>query len=103
MLLLFKDLSPFKFMSISGLVDNNPINNLAKVPELPKFSVEFFLQKNEPSPFPEIKYLPERTFLILTPSFFRQSIVEKTSSDSKILIAVEMSLDIEPINKLLID
>ena len=40
-------------------------------------------------------------FLILTPSFLRQLIVEKTSSDSKTFFATEISSEIEPIKKLL--
>ena len=38
MLLLFNDLSPLTFISIFGVVVSIPINNLAKVPEFPKFS-----------------------------------------------------------------
>jgi len=44
-LLLFNDLSPIKFTLISGVVESIPINNLAKVPELPKFKVIFFSAK----------------------------------------------------------
>ena len=40
------------FISIFELVESIPINNLAKVPELPKFNVEFFFASNEPNPFP---------------------------------------------------
>ena len=38
MLILFKEWSPIIFTSIFGVVESIPINNLAKVPELPKFN-----------------------------------------------------------------
>ena len=30
-----------------------PINNLARVPELPKFSLSLFWDLNDPNPFPK--------------------------------------------------
>ena len=42
-------------------------------------------------------------FLILVPNFLRQLIVDKTSSDSKTLLAIDFDSLIDPIKKLLID
>ena len=45
-----------------------PISSLAKVPELPKFRVAFFLVCSDPRPLPKIKNSFLEIFLIFTPS-----------------------------------
>ena len=71
-------------------MDNIPIKSLASVPELPKLSSTFFLATKEPKPFPKIKYSPGFFFTIFTPNFFKQFIVDKTSSDSSTFFADEI-------------
>ena len=97
MFLLFKELSPLFFISIFGVDERMPTSNLAKVPELPKLIIVFFLANKEPKPFPNILYDFGLVLTILIPSFRHAEMALFTSSDSKIFFAFEMFCEIEPI------
>ena len=86
-----------------GVVVSMPIKSLAKVPELPKLRVVFFLALKEPNPLPYIENFFSPDLFILTPSFLRHFIVDNTSSDSKTFSATETFCEIDPIKKLLIE
>ena len=101
--LRFKERSPFILTNIFGVVLKAPNRSLLAVPELEKFSSEFFLIANEPSPFPNILYSPGFTLIIFTPSFLQANIVNLTSSDSKTFKILDTPWLIDPIMKLLID
>ena len=80
---------------LNDWADNNPVSNLALVPELPKY-IFFFDCDNELSPFPWIKILLF-SFVIFTPSDLKASIVCVTSSDINILFISDMPFEIDGI------
>ena len=72
-----------------GVVANIPNKSLARVPELPKFNLVFDFALKDPKPFPNILYSLFFPFKIFTPNFFKQFIVDITSSDVKEFLTTE--------------